>query len=120
VTPRVARRPPVSPGASFAILLASLASACGDPSPTETRELSGYVRDERTERPVRSATVTFRSDTLYTSSAVTDRDGLYEMVVETDTDFGQVRVEAVGYFPAERTVFFDSRRRRVDFLLRPQ
>jgi hypothetical protein len=119
----------MTPAAAWArvvsVTLAALAGAglgagCSDPSPTARKELSGYVRDERTTEPVRGARVTFRSDTLYTASATTDRDGLYEMVVETDVDFGQVRVEAAGYFPIEQTVYFDTERRRVDFRLRAQ
>ena len=46
-------------------------------------------------------------------------DGFYEMVVETDSLFGQVSVEAEGFEPAEASVFFDQRTRRVDVGLKP-
>ena len=96
-------------------------TACAeDPSPTTDRELSGYVTDETTGGPISGATVRFSSDTLYTASTTTDADGLYEMVVQTDAEFGQVRVEKGGYFINELTVFFDTDMRRLDFSLRAQ
>lgn len=105
----------------FAMAAALWLGACvDDPSPTTDHELSGYVIDETTRAPISGATVTFSSDTLYTASTTTDDDGLYEMVVETDTDFGQVRVEKAGYFTTEMTVYFDVDMRRVDFELRAQ
>ena len=46
-------------------------------------------------------------------------DGRYAMQVMSDSRFGQVRAEATGYNPSERTVFFDVAQRRIDLALRP-
>ena len=100
------------------LLAAVCVTGCSDPSPTTDRELSGYVIDETTRAPVSGATVTFTSDTRYTSATTTDADGLYEMIVQTDSAFGQIKVEKAAYFTAEMTVLFDTDRRRVDFTLR--
>jgi hypothetical protein len=99
-----------------------LAVGCGEEENpnVDTYELSGYVRDTLDNRAISGATVTFRSDTLRMADARTDGEGLYEMVVETDVAFGQVRAEAAGFQGAEASVFFDTPRRRVDIRLRPE
>lgn len=105
----------------MALAAASFGVGCAsDPSPTTDHELSGFVTNETTTDPVSGASVTFSSDTLYTTSATTDSDGYYEMVIQTDSNFGQVRAEKAGYFVNEMTVYFDSDARRVDFTLRPE
>lgn len=96
-----------------------LLGACGDNSPADAFELSGYVRDSTTEGGISGATVVFVSDTLFVAETETDGDGFYEMVVETDRPFGQVRAIADGFTEGETTVFFDSPSRRVDLRLRP-
>lgn len=103
----------------FAIVACLLASACAEDSATSTYELAGYVREVGRGPGVRGATVTFTSDTRYTASTRTGSDGYYEMSVETDSEFGQVRAEAEGYQPAEASVYFDSRARRVDLVVVP-
>ncbi len=100
----------------LALLLA--AGCAGEGASTDVYELSGVVREELSGSAVSGARVTFTSDTLYSRSTTTDGDGLYEMVVETDAPFGQVRAEKAGYRPAEETVYFDSPTRRVDLFLR--
>ena len=102
-------------------MIGVLAGGCGEEeNPNVDRfELSGYVRDTFDDNPIGGATVTFRSDTLRMADATTDDEGLYEMVVETDVAFGQVRAEAAGFQGAEASVFFDSPRRRIDLRLRP-
>jgi hypothetical protein len=92
--------------------------AC-DVSPTELYELSGVVSDERTGDPISGARVVFTSDTLYTAETTTNGDGVYRFIVETDHPFGQVRAEAGGYVPNERSVYFDGADRRLDIQLRP-
>ena len=94
------------------------AGCSGDDAPTEIYELSGVVTERLTGDAVSGARVTFTSDTLYTESATTDGDGQYEMSVETDSPFGQVRAEKDGFVAAEKTVFFDMRVRRIDLELR--
>jgi len=105
-----------------AVALSALGFAgCGteeDPN-LDHFELSGLVHDDLDGHAVRGVTVTFRSDTLRMADATTDGDGHYEMVVETDVKFGQVRAERAGYEPAEASVFFDTDRRRIDLRLRP-
>lgn len=97
-----------------------LASCGTDEDPhIDQHELSGFVRDDLEGTAIRGATVTFTSDTLRRESTTTDSDGHYEMVVETDVDFGQVRAEAAGYDPAEESVFFDTDSRTVDIRMRP-
>ena len=106
--------------ACLALLLVSLfAGACGEDAPTEAYEVSGYVTELGSGEGVGRATVTFTSDTRYTAETRTGSDGFYEMVVETDSLFGQVSVEAEGFEPAEASVFFDQRTRRVDVGLKP-
>ncbi len=63
--------------------------------------------------------MSFTSDTGYAAETTADDDGVYRLAVETDHPFGQVRAEASGYVPNERTVFFDMEDRRVDIQLRP-
>ena len=103
-----------------ALVIAALAFAgcSGDDAPTEIYELSGVVTERLTGDPVSNARVTFISDTLYTESTTTDGDGAYEMSVETDSPFGQVRAEKEGFVRTEKTVFFDMRVRRIDLELR--
>ena len=100
--------------------LAAVLGACAtDAPPTDSYELSGYVREQFSGDPVSGATVRFTSDTLYTEATRTGADGLYEMVVRTDTPFGQVRGEKAGFTPSEATVYFDAPERRIDLALRP-
>lgn len=101
------------------LLAAAVVAGCGEQTPTTDFELTGYVRDDVDDHPISGAAVRFTSDTLYTATTTSDDDGLYEMVVSTDTPFGQVRAEAPGYAPEEKTVFFDSSPRRIDIRLRP-
>lgn len=104
-----------------ALLLAfGVIAGCAEDTPTTDFELTGFVSDDVDGHPIAGATVRFTSDTLYTATAGTDGDGRYEMVVSTDTPFGQVRAEAAGYTPAEKTVYFDSSPRRIDLRLRPE
>lgn len=91
---------------------------CGDATPTETYELSGRVTEEGSGEPVADATVTFTSDTLYSATTTTTGSGRYEMFVESDVLFGQVRAEREGLVPAEATVYFDVPSRRVDLVMR--
>jgi hypothetical protein len=101
------------------LLAVCFASACAEESATSTYELAGYVREAGDGPGVRGATVTFTSDTRFTASTRTGGDGYYEMSVETDAEFGQVRAEADGYEPAEESVYFDTRERRVDLVVVP-
>ncbi len=94
-------------------------AGCGSDPTTEAYNVSGYVTELGSGAPIRNATVTFTSDTLRTAETTTNGSGFYEMVVETDTPFGQLRAEADGYDPAEETVFFDGPERRVDLELKP-
>lgn len=103
----------------LAVPLVCFSLACGDDSPAEAFELSGYVRDATTEDGISGADVVFVSDTLFIAETETDGDGFYEMVVETDRPFGQVRANADGFSEGETTVFFDAPSRRVDLRLRP-
>ena len=94
-------------------------SSCADEGPVESFELSGFVHDDLTGEGIDDATVTFVSDTLFEASTTTSGNGFYEMGVETDVPFGQVRAEKEGYRPAEATVFFDTNVRRIDLRMRP-
>ncbi|MBX3248990.1 MAG: carboxypeptidase regulatory-like domain-containing protein [Myxococcales bacterium] len=95
-------------------------AGCEGSGATSTYELAGYVRELGTGVGISGATVTFTSDTRYRSEARTDGDGYYEMQVETDALFGQVRAEHERFQPAESSVYFDTRTRRVDLALRPR
>jgi hypothetical protein len=98
---------------------AAVATGCGDTNPTGSFELTGRVLEVNTEEPVSGALVIFRSDTLYTNQDQTSGGGWYQMGIETDSPFGQVRAEHPGYIPDEETVFFDGPQRRVDIRLVP-
>ena len=100
-----------------------LAAACGDRVPGAAYDLSGIVQSELVEgsspTPLGGAVVVFTSDTGRVTSTVSGDDGRYEMQVFTDVAFGQVRAEAAGFVPDERTVYFDVPARRIDLVLRP-
>jgi hypothetical protein len=101
-----------------ALLFALLAWGC-DSAPTSFYEISGEITDERTGDPIGGAAVSFISDTGYGAETTADGDGIYRLAIETDHPFGQVRAEASGYVPKERTVYFDAEDRRIDIALRP-
>ena len=101
-------------------LLACSLSGCAEENPTtSTFELAGYVREAAGGPGIRGVTVTFTSDTRETNTTETNGEGYYEMSVETDGAFGQVRAERDGYQAAEETVFFDTPQRRVDLAMVP-
>lgn len=102
------------------VLLAIALLSCGDSSATEDYELSGFITRLGSEEGVRGATVRFTSNTLRVNETQTNGNGFYEMVVTTDSLFGQVRATAEGFQPNEETVFFDTTARRVDIQLRPE
>ncbi len=103
----------------LALVAVVLLCGCGEGPPTSAFELAGFVRAAGTETAVSGARVRFVSDTLYEVETTTNGDGFYEMTVETDAPFGQVRAEHAEYQPRETTVFFDSPSRRVDLIVRP-
>ena len=94
--------------------------SCGDSSATQDFELSGFVTRLGSEEGIRGASVVFTSNTLRIAETQTNGSGFYEMIVTTDSDFGQVRATAEGFQPNEETVFFDTSSRRVDLQLRPE
>jgi len=97
----------------------ALAGCEGEGPPTDTYQVAGRVTNVDTGGGISGATVTFLSDTLYRSSTTTDGDGIYELVVETDTPFGQIQAQKEGFVTKETTVFFDSPVRRIDLVLQP-
>ncbi len=103
--------------------LGLLAASCEDRAPGGNYDLSGIVRTELVEgstpTPVGGATVVFTSDTGHVTETVSGDDGRYEMQVFSDVAFGQARAELEGFVPSERTVYFDTAQRRIDFVLRP-
>ncbi len=105
--------------AFLSLLLVVSSLGCATDPPTTQKDLSGVVRDRLSGRRISGATITFRSDTLYSETARTDGDGHYEMIVETDTLLGQVRAERSGYQTAEETVYFDTDERVIDLDLLP-
>jgi hypothetical protein len=102
----------------FCLAVGSL-TACSGGADTATYSINGYITDVFTGAPLAGARVTFASDTLYRAEATSDSDGLFEMTVTTDTEFGEVRAELAGYQPVETTVFFDMPERRIDLRMRP-
>ena len=101
------------------LLLALVASACGDDPTLVDRELSGTVFDRDSGGTLEDARVVFTSETLITAETQTGGDGRYELEVATTAPFGQVRAEKTGFEPAEATVFFDTPSRVIDLRLRP-
>lgn len=77
------------------------------------------MTDEFTGEGIGNVTLTFTSDTGFTTDTRSGGGGRYQMVVQTDIRFGQVRAEVEGYAAREQTVFFDAEARRLDFTLRP-
>jgi hypothetical protein len=98
-------------------------AACAPTTVGSTYELSGRITNllesGGTPSPVGGAVVRFTSDTGDVVETTSAADGRYAMQVLTDARFGQVRAEAGGYTPSERTVFFDIAQRRIDLALRP-
>ncbi len=109
-------------GALFAAAI-GLSGACTEDTPGSAFDLSGLVASETEEggatTPLGGALVRFTSDTGQVHEATTTSEGRYEMQIFTDSPFGQVRAEASGFGPSERTVLFDRPQRRVDLVLRP-
>lgn len=105
--------------AALAIFCGAAALGGCETSTTQAYELSGIVTDERTNAGIGGATVTFISDTGYSSVTTTNDSGEYAVGVETDHPFGQVRAEAAGYRTGEQSVFFDAPTRRIDLSLIP-
>lgn len=103
-------------------LLALLASCTTEPVGA-TYSLSGFVTQTLasgvTTTPIGGATVTFTSDVGERFTTTTGGDGRYRMQVLSRSVFGQVRAEASGFTPSERTVYFDTPERRIDIGLRP-
>ena len=91
---------------------------CAEAPVTTRYTIAGRVTDAATGAGIAGAAITFVSDTLYDDATTTDSSGDYEMTVESDVLFGQVRAERDGYAPAEATVYFDTRSRRIDLVLR--
>ncbi|MBC7173668.1 MAG: hypothetical protein H5U40_14605, partial [Polyangiaceae bacterium] len=102
----------------LSIALAIAATSCADPPPTVEYEVAGVVTDANSGEGIPHAAVRFVSETAYTASTQANGDGRYEMRVESDSPFGQVRAERAGWSPAEKTVYFDSPSRRIDLVLR--
>ncbi len=103
--------------ASLATALAIVLGSCADEPRTSEYDLAGYVTDVESGRGLRDVQVRFVSETAYTESASTDRDGHYQMRVVTDSPFGQVRAERPGFTVEEKTVYFDTQSRRIDLEL---
>ncbi len=104
----------------FLLLMLPASSACKEAgSATDAFEVSGVVTDETNGNGIGGATVTFVSDTLFRTRTSTGGGGDYEMTVDTDVPFGQVRAEKEGFVSGEATVHFDTRARRIDLQLRP-
>jgi hypothetical protein len=100
------------------LLLGAIALAsCADEPLTSEYDLAGYVTEAESGDGVRGAAVTFLSETAYGESTTTDDDGHFQMRVETDSPFGQVRAERAGFTTEEKTVYFDTRERRIDLVL---
>lgn len=108
-----------SPWRPLTVLAVIAALSCTSESPTDSFELAGFVTERGSDRGVRGARVVFSSDTRFTAETTTNGDGFYEMNVETDRPFGQVRASAAGFEENEQTVFFDTPTRRIDLSLRP-
>jgi hypothetical protein len=103
------------------LLWLSHAAACESGARSSAYDLSGYVVTERESagrEPVSGARVRFTSDTGLVTETVASGAGRYEMQVESDVRFGQVRAEADGFVPQEATVYFDSAERRLDLVMR--
>ncbi len=99
------------------LVCATALVGCEDGPPTTEFTLSGYVTDAASGGGLRAAQVRFVSETAYTAATTTDDDGRYEMRIESDSPFGQVRAERPGFGAEEETVYFDTRTRRMDLVL---
>jgi hypothetical protein len=102
---------------ALACVVAALGGCAEDPVTTRY-VVAGHVTDATTGAGITGAAITFVADTLYTDATKTDSSGDYEMTVESDVPFGQVRAERDGYVAAETTVYFDTLSRRIDLVLR--
>lgn len=102
--------------------LGTLAS-CVPGTVGDTYALSGHVTQTLqsgvSSTPVAGAMVRFTSDVGDVVETTTGSDGRYRIQILTRVHFGQVRAQATGFVPAERTVYFDTPERRIDLGLRP-
>lgn len=112
-----------SRGRALALLPFLFLAACAPGSVGSTYELSGRITNllesGSAPSPIGGAMVRFTSDTGEVAETAAASDGRYAMQVMSDSRFGQVRAEATGFNPSERTVFFDVAQRRIDLALRP-
>lgn len=99
-----------------------LLGSCAPGTVGDTYALSGHITQTLSGAaisPVAGATVRFTSDVGDVFETTSGGDGRYNLQVLTRVRFGQVRAEAGGFNPSERTVYFDTPERRVDLALRP-
>jgi hypothetical protein len=103
--------------------LTALLASCTPGTVGDTYALSGRITQTLesgvTVTPVAGATVRFTSDVGDVFETTSGGDGRYHLQVLTRVRFGQVRAEAGGFRPSERTVYFDTPQRRIDIGMRP-
>jgi hypothetical protein len=73
---------------------------------TETRTLSGTVRDEATQEPLPGATILLKGTQLGTTA---DMDGCFTLAVPGEAPTAQLVIVYIGYTTAEQTVALANR-----------
>jgi hypothetical protein len=107
-----------------ALLLGSALGACAqDPEVSSPYELEGRVIDDRTERGLEGAEVSFSSDTLDRAETHTDGDGHFQFTVEAreGVQFGTIRANHDDYADgAARSVYLDDTAHAITLRLRAE
>lgn len=107
------------------LLLAVIAlCACGgdDADAFSDHDIEGVVMDEFTDKGIAGAKVTFVSDTLEKSEALSEKDGRFVLHVEVPSGvrFGTIAASRSGYADsAQQSVYFDGTALRAELRLRP-
>jgi len=107
-----------------ALLGLALLAACGsDEAPADRHEISGSVRDARSDAPVGRASVMFVSDALDQAETTSDADGRFSLAVDVreGVAYGTVRASAAGYAAGlPHSVYFDEQPHVITLQLVPQ
>ena len=92
--------------------MAALLAACGsEDAPSDRHEISGSVKDARSNAPIAHAVVTFESDALDHAETSSDSVGQFSLLVDVrdGVEYGSVRASREGYEPSvAQSVYFDA------------
>jgi len=104
-------------------LIAWLAACGSDAEPADRFEITGSVRDARSNAPIAKADVSFVSDALDQAEAASDADGHFSLSADVREGvlFGTLRASAAGYETSvAHSVYLDSQPHVIALELTPK